>query len=223
MNTIMLILTLPFLAVSKKKISQEDIKDTLDIIEYAYSILPAPAEYYQSTIFLYDEDMKNNKINTKNKSKRFKIFNKNTNLILTFEFASSNKRKKPQDVFSMLPSFPSAESMPERTYSKRNIADHSWYHESYDPEINGIGAASMWFSDGSIGIWCSLFRSPKEYTPGKFVFTTPLTPDEIRFAEDIIIKMLARMTVLGLTSKPKESAPEWAKRQVAERLAGRKL
>lgn len=63
-------------------------------------------------------------------------------------------------------------------------------------------------------------------TPSKDQFGNkiflPVDYADIRLVETIVLKMLDRLTVLGLTSKPKESAPEWAKRQVAERLAGRK-
>jgi hypothetical protein len=58
--------------------------------------------------------------------------------------------------------------------------------------------------------------------PDKSITFGTLTDADKAWAEEIGRRILDRATVLGLTSRPAESAPLWAKEQVAKRRAERK-
>ncbi|MCX6365139.1 MAG: hypothetical protein NTX57_00285, partial [Armatimonadetes bacterium] len=107
------------------------------------------------------------------------------------------------------------------SYSKGIIAEKSWYSIRNNSETGNIDEYALSISEGKVGMTTYISMDSIKDNRGNTI-TLPINPADIRLLEILVIRMLDRMTVFGLTSKPKESAPEWAKRQVAERLAGRK-
>jgi hypothetical protein len=202
----------------KRKFPQEDPKKILEIIENGAVIIPELKEHPQYSFFSHDSPLKNQHLNKSITTLRFNLLNKTSNILITFEFSSSKNKNGNQDVFLMFPGPTKNTDLIMNTFSKRKIAAFSCYENWYDSDAKGISTCSFWFSDGAIGIWASISKSPIEDPNGNLIYS-PLISRDFLLVEDLVIKMLDRMTVLGLTSRPKESAPEWAKRQVADRIA----
>lgn len=178
-------------------------------IENAFTVLPDPNEC-PNFVMMLSENLE--KIIKGNNVYRIILLHEKTRCNIDIRFFNDVKIKEPIDVLNQ---FPGSVPLPKEGFlSGRKIGQHSWFKKS------SVHACSFYVAEKQLGIGVALQRFP----PKRGEAPAPLAPiraEEIRLAEDIVLKMLDRLTVLGLTSRPKESAPSWAKRQVESRLAGR--
>lgn len=180
-------------------------------IENAFVILPEKTEYYNFGLIRIDTNLK--KDDPGDFIYRFTIFDEISRCMIKFVFFQDLKIKDPLDILNQ---FPDSGPLPnEGALSRRKIGQRVWSRRATEDDCH------FYVADKQIGVGVFITRVRK--IRGKAdIPLVPITNDEVRFAEDIVLKMLDRLTVLGLTSRPKESAPDWAKRQVEKRLTSRR-
>jgi hypothetical protein len=179
-------------------------------IENAFTVLPDPKECAEFVMML-SGNLKKDVIG--DNIYRVILFNEETRYNIDIRFFNDAKIKEPINVLNQ---FPGSGPLPKEGHlSGRKIGQCNWFKKPYDY------ACSFYVAEKQIGFGVALQRFPQRRGEPPAPLA-PISAEELRLAEDIVLKMLDRLTVLGLTSRPKESAPGWAKRQVERRLAGRR-
>ncbi|MCX6366287.1 MAG: hypothetical protein NTX57_06200 [Armatimonadetes bacterium] len=108
------------------------------------------------------------------------------------------------------PSSAPRDTSKKSSFTGKPIGKYAWSHPS------SLIVADHWV------LMKLQFRSkPIKNPDGSFTFP-PISDGDKAWAEEMGRKILDRATVLGLTSRPAESAPLWAKEQVAKRRAEQK-
>ena len=150
---------------------------------------------------------------------RFELQDPETGCVIVIEFYSKENKRNINDAFVDIPH--PEKNFKEGSFSKKISAEYIVNYTYFDDLTNQTSGYNVYLSEGTITLHAQAFMAKKKDQYGNLKKNL-LTENNMNRVDNIVIKMLDRMTVLGLTSKPKESAPEWAKRQVAERLAKRK-
>jgi hypothetical protein len=108
------------------------------------------------------------------------------------------------------PSSAAKDTSNKSSFTGKSIGKYAWSHPS------SLIVADNW-------VLMKLQFMPKTIKNPDSSFTIPPISDgDKAWAEEMGRKILDRATVLGLTSRPAESAPLWAKEQVAKRRAEQK-
>jgi hypothetical protein len=98
---------------------------------------------------------------------------------------------------------------PEQTLSGRRIGQRAWA---------ATNNRTLYVVDGRAGVAVLSQRRVRFDESGR-PYLPEVTKADALFAEELAVKILARLQAMGVTSKPAASAPTWAKKEVAERLA----
>lgn len=105
---------------------------------------------------------------------------------------------------------PSSERHPaEGTFSGRRIGKKAWATPN---------KRALYVVDGRASVVARL-SPPFLRDDFNRPYPAALTQEDLLFAENKVIETLHRLRAMGITSESAEGAPEWAKKQVAERLA----
>jgi hypothetical protein len=131
-------------------------------------------------------------------------------LFLLIDIAISVNPDDPGLASVISPSSVSKDPSKKSSFTGKPIGKYAWSHPT------SLIVADHW-------VLMKLQFRPKLIKNPDGSFTSPPIADgDKAWAEEMGRKILDRATVLGLTSRPAESAPLWAKEQVAKRRAERK-
>lgn len=184
-------------------------------------LLPDRSEYVGFKVVQKTKNLEYPRVKKSGPMYHFELFDQETGrkISASFYFFRENTTQEHVSRYIAHPNGPFIKGTQSKNIEFRNITSKLNF-EGADEKIPK--SYNVFAYEGKVIIQVGITMSRVTDKFGKVIDYFPLEAKEIYRVDSILEKMLHRMTALGLTSKPKDSAPEWAKKQVADRLAGRK-